>query len=408
MARHLPLGPSSADRWIACPGSLFGPPIPYEESDAAREGTTCHALLEFCLKFGDDPQNHLHSAAFDEKFPITQEMVDGVQLFLNTVNDLLVELGLSQEHVRSEEFLIHPAIPNEIFGGTTDCQIIGPNVLVTLDLKFGRKPIYGNSKQLTCYSLLALSKMDHTVDRIIQVVVQPRGNPDVSRHEPGVTEIVEVWEGISRTAQIYLDHLTTLQQGPPPGTLSAGSWCQYCRRKAGCPAIGEMMVKVAEENIFKHPDQETFISAGSQEIPTERLLWFEERADAIRAFLTDVKKALVIRAKNGEELPGRKLVVSWGHRCWEVEASSDDAVLRKIAKQLGLKPSDITTPKIFSPAQVEKLLKERGEMKEKKHIVDQLSKAPIVGVKLVDERARGEVVRANTAPEILALLDEEK
>jgi hypothetical protein len=50
---HSPYGPSSAARWIACPGSVQAQEgIPDTESPYAAEGHAAHALAEKALKTG--------------------------------------------------------------------------------------------------------------------------------------------------------------------------------------------------------------------------------------------------------------------------------------------------------------------------------------------------------------------
>jgi hypothetical protein len=93
------------------------------------------------------------------------------------------------------------------------------------------------------------------------------------------------------------------------------------------------------------------------------------------------------------------LILRWGHRGWAEEAPA-------IAKAIGLKEQDITKSTLLSPAGVEKVLKERGELKAKQVIVDRLTKSPMLPPKLVDARARGEEVRPDTVNELLKAIDE--
>ena len=138
MAKHHLLGPSKLHRVVECVGSLYGPPVPYETSEAAEEGTTCHALLEFCMSMGLSPRDFLGSTDFNKKFPITIEMIEAVELFVDTVKAVCDEFSIPHDRIKSEEHLVHPAIPGEMLGGTTDCQVPGDDVLIIADLKFGR------------------------------------------------------------------------------------------------------------------------------------------------------------------------------------------------------------------------------------------------------------------------------
>ena len=59
--KHARLSPSSADRWTSCtasPAAQDG--IPNENSDASRQGTTCHQIQEELLLNKElEPQNYI-------------------------------------------------------------------------------------------------------------------------------------------------------------------------------------------------------------------------------------------------------------------------------------------------------------------------------------------------------------
>ncbi len=403
MGKHYLLSPSSMERIINCRGSLYGPPVSDPGSAAAEEGTTCHALLEMCLSFGVSPRDFLGSTDFNPKFPITIEMVEAVELFASTLYEVCKEFGIDHKSAISEQQLVHSAIPNEVFGGTSDCVAAGDDTLIILDLKYGHRPVYANSPQLTAYSLLVLDSLGRTFNKVVQIIVQPRCNPQVSRYEPGYEELTKLWADISEAAAYVLQNPDMTV--PKPELLNAGPWCKYCKRREGCVAREAMVASVAEHAIIELPQAEggtKLMTNGLVGVPTDQLVYWKDRAEVISEFLKDVDKALMARASQGEKIPGKKLVLKWGNRAYTEE---EEAIRKKIPRVFkGITAKDITEQGVISPAKFEKLLKEKGLWADYKDKFEKICSSTQTGVKLVDARARGEEVRPETALEFLAAM----
>lgn len=401
--KHHILGPSQLPRILNCIGSLYGPPIYEPPSKHAEEGNVCHSLLEFCLSFGDSPRNHLGSVDYHPDFPITIEMVEAVELFIETAEDLCREFGIDPSNIKSEQKLIHDSIPNELFGGTADCLIPGEDVLVVMDLKYGRRQVLADSWQLTAYSLLALGLFGRTFSRVVQIIVQPRGNPQVSRYEPGADELNDVWNRICEAAQFILENPDMTE--PKPDKLVAGAHCKYCKRREGCPAREGMVSEFTEIAVFKHPDTQNYLSSGTAEVPTEVLVEWMGKFDAIKEFMADVQKTLLTRASQGHPVPDHKLALKYGNREW-VEPD-DDKMQRKLSRGgLGLSAKELVVKSLASPAQVEKVLKARDNWKELKPTFEKFYQSKVTGVKLVHKTAKGIEVRPETAVEFLKAMEE--
>lgn len=399
--KHYLLGPSSLPRILNCMGSLYGPYVPDKPSTAAEEGTTCHTLLEFCLLWGANPRDMLGSTDFNEKFPITIEMVEGVELFIDTAKAVCTEFGIDPSVIMPEKQLVHPSIPDEMFGGTSDCIIPGNDTLIIMDLKYGHKPVFADSVQLTAYSLLALASLNRTFGRVVQIIVQPRCNPSVSRYEPGADELTKVWTQISEAAQFVLANPDMTV--PKPDMLKAGDWCKYCRRKEGCKAREQMADEFVEISTFTNPTDMTKLAMPTSDISTDKLVDYMNMFDAIKDFMKSVVADLVNRASKGEQIPNHKLIVKYSNREY---VEDEEAVRKKIPRVFkGVTAKDITEQSVISPAKLEKFLKEKGLWAEYKDKFLKLVQSKPVGVKLVDARARGEEVRPETAIELIQAME---
>lgn len=406
--KHHILGPSSLPRILNCLGSLYGPPVKDEGSAAAEEGTTCHALLEFCMTFGADPRSVLGSTDFNPKYPITIEMVEGVELFLDTVKQVTTEFGIDMSGVKSEQRLVHPSIPDSLFGGTSDCIIFGNNTLIVIDLKFGRRQVFANSIQLTAYSLLALASLSgQQVNRVVQIIVQPRGNPNVDRYEPGTDELSDVWVKINEAAAFIQSNPDMTV--PKPDQLKAGEWCKYCKRRENCPARLAMVGEFTELAVMPVPDEKgglKLISGPVLDFTSEQLVEWMAKFDVISEFMKDIKVELTKRAGRGEKIPGHKLMVKFGNRAWVEE--DEEKMRKKIPRLgLGLAAKDITVQKMMSVAQIEKLLKERENWKDIKDKFATLYHSKPIGVKLANDKAKGVEVQPEALEELLKTMTEE-
>jgi hypothetical protein len=329
-------------------------------------------------------------------------MIEGVELFIDTARQLCAEFNIPTTNIQSEQYLIHSSFPNDLFGGTSDCIIAGDDTLVVMDLKFGHRPVYATSPQLTAYSLLALSLLMRNFKRIVQVIVQPRCNPSVDRHEPGSDELGQVWNDICRVAEFVQQNpdLTV----PKPEALQAGDWCKYCRRREGCTARLAMVSEFGEIATFKGPDNQ-IIASPTTDIPTEQLAYWTDRFDVISEFMKDVIRTLTARAAAGEKIPGRKLIAKFGNRKF-IEQDEVKLAKKLPRAKLGLTAKDIWVRKLISPAQAETMLKERGTYSDVKDQFDKLVTSVVTGVKLVSERARGQEILPDAAAEFIKTLED--
>jgi hypothetical protein len=117
---HSPLGASSAERWMNCPGSVTlietfkGTEWHHDDDpDYRRDGTQAHALAALCLENGWDAWE----AGGHDEFPeLTADMMLAVQEYLDFVRALPGE--------REVEVKVHLPDFHSLFFGTLDCWTV--------------------------------------------------------------------------------------------------------------------------------------------------------------------------------------------------------------------------------------------------------------------------------------------
>ena len=86
---HALLSPSSASRWLNCPGSVaLTRDLPDVQSEYSLEGTCAHTLAQYCFQDKNDAVKHVgkSNAVEDvDAYRIEPDMADYVQMYLDFV-----------------------------------------------------------------------------------------------------------------------------------------------------------------------------------------------------------------------------------------------------------------------------------------------------------------------------------
>lgn len=339
---HSIIAPSSAYRWLNCPGSAKLE-SKYEDTSSvyAEEGTNAHLLLEKCLRTGRMASEYIGKDIMREDggvFIIDAEMADHIDWCLTFIKDTQLELGHPAVEPEQRVTLdwVHPDL-----AGTCDVTIrqeLGK--LVIADLKYGKGKDVDSvaNPQLMIYALGAMGKecLYETVDLVI---LQPR----ISR-EPKVwtTTPAELYEWAEKTLK---KAATTAAKGSK--SFKAGSWCDFCKAKADCPKLREKAVAVAGE-VF-----------GGAKLPIPTALTPEDLGDILpKLDIFDLwAKAVRERAESlllsGQRVPGFKVVRGRTNRSWAAE----DEAAKVFCELCPSAASEFFTSKFLSPAQLEKVIK---------------------------------------------------
>ncbi len=312
---HAVRNASGAKRWMNCPGSInMEHGRPNNSSEAARLGTAAHALGEACLldrseawewlggyvRLDPTEQAEVYRPAHSpeegdktmivpthssgegrppkghEDFPITQDMVDAVQVYLDAVREEIERLGehselqvekrfslswlVGYDYDEDEEakvkaagdFYISPSgIRRDDFGdlvhadgrpchgpmfGTNDASVVLLFDHVSVfDYKHGQGIVVEveDNEQELYYALGCAKELDWAFETLDLVIVQPR-----ARHADGRVRRWSTTKAYLREFEERL-RIAALATEEVDAPLAAGDHCKFCKAAAVCPTLRE-------------------------------------------------------------------------------------------------------------------------------------------------------------------------
>ncbi len=345
---HAELSPSSASRWMTCPGSVaLCRGLEDKPSKYAAEGTAMHTVAELCLTKGDPAVKYAGQTfsrdGFDTVF--TNDHAVAVQQYVDYVRGLVVSTG--------GELLVEQKLPiSDITGeddanGTSDTVILAQDELIVVDLKGGMGVVVSaeDNPQLMIYALAAYYEFSLAQDfeRVRMVIHQPRLDW-VSEWTIPVKDLMAFGAQVAEAADA-----TRKPDAPLNPSEHA---CKFCRAKATCPALRmevSMQVSSAPATVddFDHiSDPATFA-----EPDLARAL---RSADLIEGWVKAVRAEVERRLLAGTPVPGFKLVQGKkGNRQW-----SDKAEAEALLKKMRVPHDRMYDYSVISPTTAEKLFKE--------------------------------------------------
>lgn len=396
--KHARLSPSSADRWTSCTASAAAQDgYVNENSDASRQGTTCHQIQEDLLLNPElDPYSYIGRDMIFWHHPESESRgenwVDDYEKVLDTpdgeylVEEARVEVTLpmvdavmsavhfirEQHELLGGELLVEQRVPigqftgEEDAGGTSDIIIRGDTWIHVMDSKFGRMRVDASeviqhegvdfitgqkvpeirrcNLQMGSYALGSVHKFDvfGEVQKVTMTIVQP-----FIGHTDSYTCSIEEL----RELEVFLRTKAEETRTNPVFQPTKDN-CHFCLHKNDCKARADLALSTVFElqegtniGVINKPSD---LTLGSQ----YALVPFVE------AWAKDITAATQKALDNGQRVVRNdgvayKLVAGkLGDRKW----SSDEEAARNMM-QARLTKEQMYIFKLISPAMAEALSK---------------------------------------------------
>lgn len=327
--------PSSAARFIACPGSVDAMPLyPREESEHSDKGDLAHNLLETALLFGIRPN------ASDP------DMNENIELVLDWVAERRAEYG-PECIVYAEQRL---DIPQTGEFGTSDIIIVAPFMLHIADYKNGYVPVeIHGCEQLLMYLLGAIAKYG-TRPHYRITICQPNYN-----HRDGPIRTIDV------SHQEIAEYALKVEYAVISRYFAAGKHCKktYCPHRGNCRTFLEWAQTNAADAWF--PSDVNALS-------NDQLSSALDHTDILQGIRDELRKEAMRRIlQQDAKIHGYKVVKGRKDRQFVEDGA---AVVRDTCLQLGATDDDLFEKKFTSVAGVERFIKRisisqgRGAWKE--------------------------------------------
>ncbi len=304
--KHSNLAPSSAERWIACPGSvLLSSKVPEPETTTyAAEGTEAHEWAEKALL------SELPNAVI-RQIP-DKEMAHHVLGYALYIAKLKKSL---------KPFLFHVEAPTKLstaIYGIADAGMmyhIGGGEVggVIVDFKYGKGHSVSveNNMQMLCYALGYQKKASKGIKlkHCTVVIYQPRIDDEeiVRRHRYTKVELKTWQRKIVAAGNVALKML----RGERKPKFVAGAHCVYCPARGVCRELmdhtkAQTLVEIDKGAKLPDPTMLT----------DEQLLAIIKYRKIIETFMAGAVEYACTRSQRGASIPGTKLVEGRSQRVW--------------------------------------------------------------------------------------------
>ena len=337
--QHAVLSPSSAERWINCPGSVRLsqqlPPAP--SSTYADEGTLAHRVAELKLRVRSreiEPEEYateLTACLASEYW--CGELDEATDYYADAVFERWRIGGNDAELLIEQRFSLDKWAPGSF--GTSDAVVIGNGALEVIDLKYGKgvKVSAVENPQLRLYALGAADLFEDLYDfeRVRMTIVQPRLD-HVSVDMMTLRDLRDWGKNIVQPAAYNASN--------GAGETAAGEWCRWCPAKAVCRTRADENLKLAQYD-FKEPEL----------LEPEEIGEILKQAEELQKWTADVQAYALQQALDGEHFDGWKLVEGRSVRKY-----ADDLKVAETLQAAGFPEAALYERKLYGITAMEKIV----------------------------------------------------
>lgn len=368
---HATLSPSSADRWMTCPGSVvLSEGIVDEGSDYAAEGSAAHEIAAMCLTSGNNADAYVGRLVEigAREIEVTADMAEHIQVYVDHVRNRVADwtnLGAAVTLEVEQRVPIGHLTGEEGAEGTADAVLIaelpdGRVVIEVIDLKFGRgvEVEATDNRQLRLYALGAIEKfgMVWTFTDARVAISQPRISRTAAEWDVDILELQAFGEQIKQAA----DRVRSAQACVTDPDFEelflqpSEKGCKWCKVKGTCPKLAQHVATTVLddfEDLTQAGVEQAIkdVPARSDDNLANAMACVDTIEDWCKAVRADVERRLLA----GGQVPGFKLVEGRaGARKW-----ADEAQAEAVLKSMRLKQEAMYEFKLISPTTAEKLAK---------------------------------------------------
>ena len=356
-ATHAVYAPSSAERWLQCPGSIKAAAEMHasgsEHNIYTASGSVIHAIGEDLLntffiaksnwrKVLDDAVGSTWGSWCELEpeyavLTVDNDMIDQAEEYLARARELYEELQMEDPSAVIDVFIETRVRFDDRLYGTADLIFATPSHIVVCDLKTGAGNMVWpeDNKQGLTYAGLYVMGIEYSniPDNIWIAIIQP----------PHTNNVLKTWK---TDLQTVMSHMNDVVMAMEQDHLKAGSWCRWCPARANCSKLHELATNAQSLNL------DGMSSAGWKDA-LELAAILEPWCKQVKARATQLAK------ENGLNVPGYKLVDSYGRTTWQSEHAAGQALTEFLEDIVPLEDSPPLWKEapLRTPRQVEDILK---------------------------------------------------